>query len=120
MSRRDDAITVLVGMLGNETVKNQDQINAAGKIFKTENIERKLIDRAIHTLEAIMNDEHAEPRDRVNAADKLKDLSTPRDETQRDIARVLAAMTSAELREVIDKAAETIPRNIQVYDSMLD
>ena len=102
MSRRDEAVLILVEMLGADDDK--DKITAADKILRSENIERAHIDRAVKVLESIMRDTMAEPRNRVSAADKLKNFAAPRSQTKQDMARVLAGMTNDELRAIVDSA----------------
>ena len=113
MSRRDEAIETLVEML--DADKHCDRINAADKLLRSDNIDSKYIGKAIRTLEIIMNDLGAEPRDRVNAADKLKNFSAPRSQTKQDQARVLAAMSDAELEAIIEAAPL-----FSGHDSLLD
>lgn len=99
MSEPDSAIEILVKMLKSE--EHRDQIAAADKLLRTENLQREYTLEAVEVLQAIMRNGLAEPRDRVSAADKLKNFNPPREPTARDLAKILAAMTDNELKALL-------------------
>jgi hypothetical protein len=101
MSERDDAIDIMVEMMGSGM--DRDRITAADKILKSANIPRHHYDAALATLREIMADKLAEPRDRVNAADRLRNLAAPRTETPQDMAKFLASLTDTEIKERLAK-----------------
>lgn len=99
VSQRDDAIRILVEMLNRG--EDRDRIQAADKLLRSSNMPRHHIEASMVVLRSIMDDDLAEPRDRVSAADKLKNFDTPRTESARDMARILAAKTDGELQEMM-------------------
>jgi hypothetical protein len=110
VSERNNAIDVLIEMLDAED--GRDRVNAAGKLLNADGMTRAVIDKALIALKEVMNDESQRGGDRVNAASKLKDFEMPREKTVRDRQKMIAAMTNAELDEII--------KNHIQFDPMLD
>jgi hypothetical protein len=105
MSKRDAAIDVLQSLLG--WGEDRDRVSAADKLLRTENLDAKMADEAVATLEEIMNDMDAKSNDRVNAADKLK-THTAKTRTEHSPGRRLAALTDAELDAIIGVTADSL------------
>jgi len=105
MSKRDAAIDVLQSLLG--WGEDRDRVSAADKLLRTENLDAKMADEAVATLEEIMNDMDAKSNDRVNAADKLK-THTAKTRTEHSPGRRLAALTDAELEAIIGGTADPL------------
>jgi hypothetical protein len=101
MSQRDDAINIMVEMMG--AGMDRDRISAADKILKSDNMPTHHVEAALAVLREVMDNGLAEPRDRVNAADRLKNFATPRTETGRDMAKFLASLTDTEIKERLAK-----------------
>ena len=115
MSRVTDALQVLVDMLSSG--EDRDRVAAADKLLRSEHPDKDYFDRAIETLEEVMNDPLAKPNDRVNAADKLKTY-TSKTRTGQSMEYRLAAMTNEELRAIVLSAE--LPRLSPAQDPLLD